>query len=252
LTKADHILLLAGTHEARLLARSLAETFPAARLTASFAGAVSDLPDLGVPTRVGGFGGADGLAAYLEAEAVTVLVDATHPFAAQMSGNAVMAAAAAGIPLIRLERPAWAAVDGDTWQRMASLDDAARALPADARAFLSVGRKEIGLFTHRTDLFGLARMIEPPASSLPDHWQLLLARPPQTAEEEIALFESHRITHLVTKNSGGKRSYAKVEAARRLGLPVLIIGRPVLPPAETADSVSGVLEKLGNRLPGDG
>jgi len=248
LTKPDHILLLAGTHEARILARAFAERFPAARLTASFAGAVSDLPDLGVPTRVGGFGGADGLCAYLNAEAVTALVDATHPFAAQMSRNAVVAAAATGTALLRLERPAWKAENDDTWQHVSSLEDAADALPAAARVFLSVGRKEIGRVTYRTDLFGLARMIEPPAAPLPDQWQLLLARPPQSADEETRLLERHRITHLLTKNSGGTRAYAKIEAARHLHLPVLMVKRPALPAAETAGSVEQVLEWLQSCL----
>jgi len=248
LTGPDHILLLAGTFEARLLARALREAFPAARLTASFAGAVSDLPDLGVPTRVGGFGGVEGLSAYLAAEAVTVLVDATHPFAAQMSRNAAASAAATGTALLRLERPAWKPADGDDWQQLASLGEASKALPSSARAFLSVGRKEIGLFTHRNDLFALARMIEPPATALPDRWQLVLARPPQSADEEIALFQAHRITHLVTKNSGGTRAHAKIEAARRLGLPVLMVERPSLPEAETAGSVEDLVTRLRHRL----
>ncbi|MCK7615571.1 cobalt-precorrin-6A reductase [Roseibium sediminicola] len=250
MTKPDHILLLAGTFEARLLARALAEQFPAARVTASFAGVVADLPDLGVPTRVGGFGGPQGLEAYLRAEAVTVLIDATHPFAAQMSRNAAAAAAVAGTALLRLERPAWRPVEDDIWQTMASLEEAASVLPAEARVFLSVGRKDFGLFTHRSDLFGLARMIEPPSAELPDHWQLVLARPAQTADEEIALLERNRITHLVTKNSGGTRAHAKIEAARRLALPVLMVDRPALPEAETADTVEDILKRLRPLLTG--
>lgn len=248
MTKADHILLLAGTHEARLLARTLAERFPDTRLTASFAGAVSDLPDLGVPTRVGGFGGAEGLSAYLEAEAVTVLIDATHPFAAQMSRNAVAAAERTRTPLIRLERPAWTAGAGDTWQHFACLEDAAAALPSEARVFLSVGRKDIGLFTHRTDLFGLARMIEPPAEPLPDHWRLILARPPQSAKEEAGLLQGNRISHLVTKNSGGARAHAKIEAARQLGLPVLMIDRPQISGGLVSPNLDGLLGQLARHL----
>jgi len=248
LTTPEHILLLAGTYEARLLARSLAERFPTARLTASFAGAVSDLPDLGVPTRVGGFGGAEGLSTFLETEAVTVLIDATHPFAAQMSRNAVAAAAATGTPLLRLERPAWTARDGDTWQPMASLEEAASVLPSGARVFLSVGRKEIGLFAHRADLFGLARMIEVPGLSLPNHWHLVLARPARTPEEEIALLERHRITHLVTKNSGGTRAYAKIEAARRLKLPVLMVERPQISGGLVSANVDDLLGQLTRHL----
>lgn len=244
----NHILLLAGTHEARQLAHRIAEQFPAARLTASFAGAVSDLPDLGVPTRVGGFGGVEGLKDYLEKEAVSIIVDATHPFAAQMSRNAAAAAALTATPLLRLVRPGWSAEPGDTWRSFDALDEAAAALPTGARAFLSVGRKDIGLFTHRTDLFGLVRMIEPPSEPLPPHWQLILSRPPQAIEEEVSLMDAHRITHLVTKNSGGTRAFAKIAAARRLHLPVLIITRPILPAAETAASVAGMFELLRGHL----
>lgn len=222
----EHILLLAGTHEARLLARDLAGNPAQPKVTASFAGAVTDLPDLGVPTRIGGFGGADGLAAYLKQEAVSVLIDATHPFAAQMSRNAVLAAGSAGIPLLRLERPKWSPVEGDTWQPLPTLAAAADALPTSARVFLSVGRKEIGVFSHRTDLFGLARMIEPPGLDLPGHWHLVLARPSQSVEDEVRLLETHRISHMVTKNSGGTRAHAKIAAARLLNLPVLMIERP--------------------------
>nr|MEC9419819.1 precorrin-6A/cobalt-precorrin-6A reductase [Pseudomonadota bacterium] len=113
--KADHILLLAGTSEARQLARTLAETFPESRLTASFAGAVRDLLDLGVPTRVGGFGGTKGLLAFMRNEGITIIVDATHPFAAQMSRNAAEAAKMLKVPLVRLERPCWHPGEGDAW-----------------------------------------------------------------------------------------------------------------------------------------
>jgi len=242
---ADHILLLAGTHEARQLARRIAERFPAARLTASFAGAVSDLPDLGVETRVGGFGGVQGLTSYLEAEAVSVLVDATHPFAVQMSRHAAEAAALADTPLIRLDRPPWTAEAGDHWQGAATLEDAAALLPAGARAFLSVGRKDISLFSHRTDLFALVRMIEPPAIPLPEGWMLILSRPPQSVDEEAALMETHRISHLVTKNSGGSRARAKILAARRLSLPVLMVARPELGGGIVSPSVDALLATLG-------
>ncbi|PVB60667.1 cobalt-precorrin-6A reductase [Labrenzia sp. 011] len=229
----DHILLLAGTREARLLAGDLAKSFPTARITASYAGAVSDLSDPGVPVRVGGFGGAEGLAAYLAAETVSVMIDATHPFAAQISRNAVAAAASTGIPLFRLERQEWAPVDGDNWKTVASLENAAAVLPSDARAFLAIGRKDIACFTQRTDLHAVARMIEPPEAKLPDHWELILSRPPKTVDEEIALFRDRQITHVVTKNSGGKRSSAKIRAARHLGLPVVMVRRPDLPEAAT-------------------
>ncbi len=248
---ADHILLLAGTREARLLAKKLVETFPDVRITASFAGAVDNLPNLGVPTRVGGFGGVAGLTDYLVNEKVTLLVDATHPFAAQMSGNAVFAARSLNLPLIRLERPAWTPESGDLWQSVVSLGEAADALPAQARAFLAIGRKDLHRFTHRTDIFALARMIEPPELPLPGHWQLVLGRPPLSASEEIALFRKHRITHVVAKNSGGRRSHAKIEAARQLGLPVIMVDRPKLAETELATSVEDALRKINLEIVSD-
>ncbi len=243
MTTTDHILLLGGTFEARRLAERLTGMFPAARLTVSFAGVVKDLPDLGVPTRTGGFGGAGGLADFLTRENVTLVVDATHPFAAQMSRNATRACAAAKCPLIRLERPAWHAVGGDRWHLVSSIDDAVTVLPAASRVFLALGRKEISRFYIRDDIYGLARMIEPPLQPLPAHWDLVLARPPQSLDAEIALFRAHGISQVVTKNSGGQRAYAKIEAARRLELPVIVIDRPKLPDAETATSIPELLEK---------
>jgi precorrin-6A/cobalt-precorrin-6A reductase len=246
--EANHILLLAGTSEARQLGKTLAETFPESRLTASFAGAVRDLPDLGVPARVGGFGGVEGLLAYMQREEITAIVDATHPFAAQMSRNATEAAGMLNIPLLRLERPCWQPGESDRWTRVASMDEAAAFLPAGARAFLAIGRKEIERFTHRTDIFGLVRMIEPPPIPLPGSWELLLSRPPTSAAEEISLFRDRNITHVVTKNSGGSRSFAKIEAARVLKLPVIMIARPQLPDAETAPTVTALIERLRQTL----
>jgi len=245
--KPDHILLLAGTQEARLLARELAEKVSSASVTASFAGAVRDLPDLDIPVRVGGFGGVEGLIGYLEAEKVGLIVDATHPFAAQMSRHACEAADRLGIDLIRLERPAWKKRQGDRWTLVPSLEEAAAAIPRGARVFLAIGGKEIGTFTAREDCFALARMIEPPPVQLPGHWHLELARPPEEVESEIALLETHGITHLVSKNSGGERSYAKIEAARRLGLPVIMVRYPDLPDAVTAHSVRAMLDLLTSR-----
>ncbi|GAB2185250.1 cobalt-precorrin-6A reductase [Roseibium sp. LAB1] len=250
--RAEHILLLAGTSEARQLARTLAERLPDSRLTASFAGVVRDLPDLGVPTRVGGFGGTEGLLAYLRHEEITAIVDATHPFAAQMSRNAADAAGILKMPLVRLERPCWQSGETDRWTNVRTMDDAAAALPAGARAFLAIGRKEIERFSHRTDVFGLARMIEPPKTPLPSSWELILSRPPGSAEEEISLFRERHISHVVTKNSGGSRSYAKIEAARSLQLDVIMIDRPKLPDAETAPTIQALVDRLGKILAGRG
>jgi precorrin-6A/cobalt-precorrin-6A reductase len=241
MTDTPTILLLAGTFEARGLARRLKEALPNARITASFAGAVSSLPDLGVETRTGGFGGIDGLAGYLKDNSVDLVIDATHPFAAQMSAHAVRAGKTAGVPVVRLERPPWREEDGDHWTRFASLPAAADAIPSGARVFLAIGRKDIGRFTHRTDVFALARMIEPPELPLPPHWHLRLDRPSTSVGEEKSLLEQHGISHIVAKNSGGTRAKAKLVAARRLGLPVLMVERPELPPTPFGATIDEVL-----------
>lgn len=251
-SKEPHILLLAGTFEARSLAKKIEERFPNIRITASFAGVVRDLPDLGVPTRIGGFGGVDGLVAFARAEGVSAFIDATHPFAAQMSRNAFEAASRLGLPLLRLERPAWSSTPEDTWKSVLDMNAAANFLPAGSRAFLAVGRKEISAFYHRTDLIGIARMIEPPPTPLPDGWSQVLSRPPQDPDAEVSLFSKHGITHVVAKNSGGTRAYAKIEAARRLNLPVVMIERPVLPKTNCASTVSKLMVKLGEIIAGQG
>jgi precorrin-6A/cobalt-precorrin-6A reductase len=235
--------LLAGTIEARQLAKKLAEVFPEHRLTPSFAGVVKDLPDLGVAIRVGGFGGSEGLTRYCQEEAVSLIIDATHPYAVQMSQHASSAAASLNLPLLRLDRPAWQPSTEDNWQTVSSISDAASALPRGARALLAIGRKEIGKFSHRSDIFALVRMIEPPDSQLPEHWMLILGRPPLTVSDEVQLIEKYGVTHLVTKNSGGERSFAKIEAARQLGLQVIMIDRPTLPPGHMAAGIEATLRE---------
>lgn len=248
MTTPDHVLLLAGTLEARKLAEEFKNSLPELRVTVSFAGAVQDLPDLGMPTCVGGFGGIDGLSEFLVSEHVALVIDATHPFAAQMSFNAAGACHKCGVPLLRLERPAWEPTEGDVWMAVASIEEAASVLPEASRAFVAVGRKEISRFYQRSDIYGLARMIEAPLQPVPRNWDLVLSRPASNVAEEISLLRKHAITHLVAKNSGGMRSYAKIEAARELGLPVVMIGRPVLPDAETAPGFPEILDKVKLRL----
>jgi len=248
MTEKHHILILAGTPEARKLARALADRFPDVRLTASFAGAVSDIPDPGIPARTGGFGGVEGLAAFIEQEQVTLVIDATHPFAEQISRNAVQAAKAGGVPLIRFERPEWKPEPGERWEIVSSLAEAAERLPSEARVFLAIGRKEIAAFSHRSDLFAVARMIEPPDVPLPGHWHLELSRPPQTVEAEEDLLRTHRITHLVSKNSGGSRSHGKIEAARRLRIPVIMIDRPAPAGAQTCSDIEDVLRLVAQTV----
>ena len=235
------ILILGGTAEARGAAEALVAR--GHDIVTSLAGVTRHPHEPAGKVRKGGFGGVDGLEAYIRQNGIVLLVDATHPFAAVMSAHAVEAAARAGIPCIRLERPAWKPRAGDRWLRVPDIGEAAEAVPQGGRVLLTIGRKEIAPFITRPDLSGLARMIEPPDTPLPPNWTLLLARPPFLVEAEQALMRDHGITMLVTKNSGG-RTEAKLEAARALGIPVIMIDRPAKPPAQTAQNVEGLVRLM--------
>lgn len=224
------ILLLGGSSEATQLAKALG---PQAQL--SLAG-VTKKP-VATPHRTGGFGGVEGLLQYLSAENIVAIIDATHPFAAQMSRHAAAAAAQTGLPLLRLERPSWPLTA--SWRMAADLASAAAALPAGARAFLTVGSRSLTPFLARTDFWCLTRAIEPPRQCPPG--QLLIQRPPFTLEGEIALLKTHKISHLVSKNAGGAATSAKLEAARLLGVEVIMVQRPPLPAAPTVDSIAGAV-----------
>lgn len=224
---APRILILGGTRDARDLAAALiAAGFDT---VTSLAGVTQEpiLPQGRV--RIGGFGGADGLKAYLVGEGIDAMADATHPFAAAMSRHAAEAANALSLPLLRLERPAWAPQAGDLWTIVPSTDEAVAALPHNARALVTIGRKEIGAFFARDDIGGIARMIELPPEHPPPRWMLLRERPPFTPEAEKALITHHAITHLVTKNAGGDDTSAKLKAARETKIPVIMIARPAKP-----------------------
>jgi precorrin-6A/cobalt-precorrin-6A reductase len=237
------ILLLGGTSDATALAARLsAAGFDA---VFSYAGRVSKPTPQPLPTRIGGFGGAEGLEAYLRAERITHVVDATHSFAANMSRNAVEACARAGVKLVALERAPWAPQPGDDWHSAADIAGAIAALPEHgARIFLATGRQSVADFAAKPANFYLLRYIEPPASiPLPDYVGLA-GRGPFTVEGDTALMHEHRITHLVAKNAGGAAASAKLEAARSLRLPVIMIERPAVPERlrlETPDAVMGWL-----------
>ncbi|WP_020550227.1 cobalt-precorrin-6A reductase [Streptomyces scabrisporus] len=233
------VLLLGGTAEARVLAARLAAV-PGLRVVSSLAGRTS-APVLPVgETRVGGFGGVPGLVAWLRARAAVAVVDATHPFAARISANAVTACAEAGVPLLRLQRPGWTAVPGDRWYPVDSADEAARVLPGLARrVFLTTGRLETAPYAHLDDLWFLLRSVEPPTGALPRACEVLLSRGPFTVEDEIALLRDRRIDAIVTKDSGGAPTAAKLTAARELGLPVVLIRRPeVRAPQQVTDAAA--------------
>jgi precorrin-6A/cobalt-precorrin-6A reductase len=235
------VLILGGTTEGRLLAERLAGD---ARFQAllSFAGRTQSLERPGVPHRVGGFGGIDGLEAFLRD--YDALIDATHAFAAQMSLHAVAAAARTGTPLLRVERPAWQPVAGDDWHEVPEMEAAARALgPRPRRVFLSVGRLEVAAFAAAPQHDYLVRAVDPFDPGLP-HARLLCARGPFTLEGEIALLRAEGIEVLVSKNAGTPATYAKLEAARQLGVPVVMVARPALPAARTVSTLDEALRWL--------
>jgi precorrin-6A/cobalt-precorrin-6A reductase len=240
---ARQVLILGGTRDARKLAGMLVGAGD--RVVTSLAG-VTDKPHLpDGKVRIGGFGGAGGLADYLKANAIDLLIDATHSFAARISSNAVVAAADAGVRLIRLERPAWIPNEGDRWRIVGSVEAAASALQPGACAFVTIGRKDISQFAGCSDVRLVARMIEPPDIELPAGSRLVLARPPFALADEEALMRDEGVSVLVSKNAGGP-GRAKLDAARRLGIPVIMIARPVLPPADTAESPAELAQKIGN------
>ena len=237
------VLLLGGTTEASQLARALNDAHVDAIF--SYAGRTNSPEAQPLPTRVGGFGGVAGLLAWLQAQRITHVVDATHPFAAQISGNAVQACAAAVVPLLALERPAWVAQAGDQWQCVADIEAAVAALPhTPARVFLAIGRQNLLPFARCGQHHYLLRLVDAvPELPLP-HAQAVIARGPFTVEGDRALLQEHGITHVVAKNSGGSGAAAKLEAARTLGVPVIMINRPEVSERRTAATVAQVMQWL--------
>jgi precorrin-6A/cobalt-precorrin-6A reductase len=246
------ILILGGTGEARELAAGLVAA--GTDVLSSLAGRVRDprLPE--GPVRIGGFGGAEGLAAFLAAESVTAVVDATHPFAAGITANAARAAAAAGVPLLVLRRPGWEA--DPAWHAVPDIGAAAAAVRAwpGERVFLTTGRRDLAAFAADDAHDFLVRTVDPPQGPVPARMTLILDRGPYTVEGESGLMREHRIGLLVTKNSGGPMTAAKLAAARDLGVGVVVVARPPLPSGSVV--VSTVPEALrwlsANLSPGSG
>lgn len=246
--KSLHVLVLGGTTEARELAASLA-TRPDVRVTTSLAGRVSRPEAQAGDVRIGGFGGAEGLATWLREYEVDAVVDATHPFAAAITANAARAAAATGVPAVVLRRPGWRPGPGDRWHPADSLTEAAALLPPlGHRVFLTTGRLGLAAFAALTEAHFLVRSVEAPEPPLPPHTEVLLARGPFTVDGERALLREHRIDVLVSKDSGGEATAAKLVAARDLGLPVVVVRRPPLPPGVSAvPDAAQALSRLGLR-----
>jgi len=239
-----NVLILGGTTEARELAAALCGR-PFA-VTVSLAGRTAAPAAQAVPVRVGGFGGAAGLAEYLRAHHVDFLIDATHPYAEQISANAAMAAAETSTPVLGLRRPPWQAIDGDFWIDVAGPEAAVRALGrAPRRVFLAVGRQELRPFSSAPQHHYFIRTVDPvdPPLDVP-HANYILARGPFTEASDREVLESNSINAIVAKNSGGDATYSKIAAARSLGIPVFMFKRPAVPDCPSVATVAEAVDWL--------
>lgn len=240
------VLILGGTLDASRLATAVAAT--GRRAVLSYAGRVAEPREQPVPVRVGGFGGAEGLAAWIRREEISAIIDATHPFAARISANAVAAAKATETPLLALERAPWVPGPGDDWREVADIPAAVAALAGPPqRIFLAIGRQHLDEFATVPQHHYLLRLVDAPQGSLQlPRAAVVVSRGPFTEAEDLALLCSHRIDMIVAKNAGGEGASAKLAAARSLGLPVLMIARPAIPRRPVARSVAEVMGWLGH------
>jgi precorrin-6A/cobalt-precorrin-6A reductase len=238
------VLLLGGTTEAAQMARALA----AAGVDAvySYAGRTEAPVTQPLPVRVGGFGGVEGLVGYLRAHHISRVIDATHPFAARMSRNAVEACATAGVPLIALERPPWVAGQEDRWTHVSDLAGAVAALGAiPRRVFLAIGRQNLATFADAPQHHYLLRLVDAPTEPLPlPSAEAVIARGPFAVAGDRTLLQEHGIEVIVAKNAGGTGAEAKLIAAREMGLPVILIDRPWAPERRIVPDVPKVMAWL--------
>lgn len=238
------LLILGGTREATQLAYLCAEMNVSA--TISYAGRVERIKPQVIDHRVGGFGGVKGLAYYIAQEQITHVIDATHPFAAQMSDHAVRACAMTGRPLCALTRPPWQAQEGDQWVTVPTIEAAVAALSGRRRTvFLAIGRMHIDIFAAQPQHRYILRLVDPPKQEppLPDHLSII-SRGPFEYEDDMALLRKHRVDVVVSKNAGGLGARSKIDAARDSGKQVIMIDRPVIPPRTEVFTPQAALEWL--------
>ncbi|MEO9902731.1 cobalt-precorrin-6A reductase [Nisaea sp.] len=248
------VLVLGGTDLANAFIKALQTAHPDLEIVLSLAGRTRSpkLPDCTI--RTGGFGGAEGLSDYLREEGITALVDATHPYAAQISANAAKAAVEAGTPCLHLVRPTWEQAPYDNWHHARDYEEAAKHLDELSQThpltvFLTVGRQELKPFHHLMNCTHVVRSVEQPdEAELPPGARVVLARGPFREEDEAAFLKENRIDVIVSKNSGGTATYGKILAARSLRMPVVMVERPSLPEGEIVGDLESALVWVGGRL----
>ncbi len=235
------LLLLAGTREAKHIAAGLAVR--SIRAIASLAGATRAPAAMDIETRIGGFGGADGFAAYMRDTGISAVIDATHPFASQITDRTAKYCADHGIPYLQVLRPPWVAREGDNWTFIDSEQQAAAHIPPDATVFLGTGRQTLAKFANLEGRRVICRQIDPPTAPFPfDGGEFLIGRPPFPVNKEKAIFKDLNVDVLVVKNAGGDMSATKLTAAREMGIPVIMINRPTPPDAPCVSDVSAALK----------
>lgn len=245
------LLIMGGTGDAAQLARTLTSRFSnQIEIVISYSGVTGHQPDLPCDVHVGGFGGAEGLITYLKDNAFTLIVDATHPFADKISQSIYVAAQALNIPALALHRPEWEQAPDDRWLMVGDMKTAARRVEElGVKTFLTIGIKELAEFDDMDDVEFLVRLVHHPKQPLPlKNYEVVLGTPPYDVENERRLLREQGVKMLVTKNSGGAQTYAKIEAARLEKVSVLVIQRPPLEPMESADSIDQVLDWLKIRM----
>lgn len=239
-------LILGGIADASLLAAEIARAGIDAIY--SYGGRTRAPADQPLPTRIGGFGGVSGLAETIRREGITHVIDATHPFAAEMSRNAVEACAETGTPLIALERAPWTRAPGDDWTEVSDVTAAVAALPEPpAKVFLAIGRQHIAPFAAQPQHAYTLRFVDPPEAPLSFAADVIVSRGPFTLEGELDMMRTRSIAWIVARNSGGGGARAKIDAARMLSLPVIMISRPQLPERLRVESVTEVMQWLDHR-----
>jgi precorrin-6A/cobalt-precorrin-6A reductase len=240
------VLILGGTSDANALACAVARVGLDA--VYSYAGRTQVPANQPLRVRTGGFGGEDGLARYILEEGITHVVDATHPFAETMTRNAIAACSSAGTPLIALERAAWTEVEGDRWIQVPDLEHAAAALPDETTSvFLAIGRQHLAAFAAKPQHRYLLRFVDMAENPLPfPSSEIIIARGPFTIEGDLELMRGRRVAWLVTRNSGGGGARAKIDAARSLGIPVIMIARPRMPERRTVSTIDDVMAWLAH------